>query len=114
VALKLDPHVPGALHERIAGAVRHAIAQGELAPGARLPTARELAAQLDVNANTVLRAYRQLASESLVDLRRGRGVTVRGQPALARLYELTDELIAEARKLGVTRGKLIALIAQRS
>jgi len=104
----------GALHERIAAAVRHAIATGEFVPGARLPTARQLAEQLDVNANTVLRAYRQLSSESLVDLRRGRGVTVRGGSDLARLYQLTDELVAEARRLGVTRGELMALIARRS
>jgi hypothetical protein len=41
-------------------------------------------------------------------------VTVRGGSDLARLYQLTDELVAEARRLGVTRGELMALIARRS
>jgi GntR family transcriptional regulator len=114
VVLELDPHSPGALHERIAAAVRNAIVTGELGPGSRLPTARELADQLDVNANTVLRAYRHLAAENLLDLRRGRGVTVQGKLEFARLYQLTDELVAEARRLGVTRGELMGLIARRS
>jgi DNA-binding transcriptional regulator YhcF (GntR family) len=112
--LKLDPKASGPLHERIAAAVRNALATGVLRPGERLPTARELATQLDVNANTVLRAYRQLSAEDLVDLRRGRGAIVQGEPDLARLYQLVDELVAEARRLGVTRGELIGLIARRS
>lgn len=80
---------------------------------ARLPSARDLAAQLDVNVNTVLRAYRTLADEELIELRRGRGATVRAEPDLARLYELADELLAEAARLGVTRGELTALLMDR-
>lgn len=112
--LQLDPSGVGALHTRIAGAVRRAIADGELRTGARLPTARELAAALDVNINTVLRAYRELSAEGLVELRRGRGATVRAGADRARLYYLADELIAEAARLGVTRGELAALLAVRS
>lgn len=112
--LHLDPATTGPLHEQIAAAVRRAVANGDLPPGARLPTARELAGQLDVNVNTVLRAYRQLSAEHLVDLRRRRGATVRGQPDLARLYQLADQLLAEAARLGVTRGELAALLASRS
>jgi GntR family transcriptional regulator len=112
--LQLDPAVPGPLHERIAGAVRHAVAAGELAPGARLPAARALAAQLKVNVNTVLRAYRQLSAEDLVELRRGSGAVVRGEASMARLYELADELLAEALRLGVTRGELVGLLMRRS
>ena len=114
VTLHLDPSVPGALHERIAAAVRNAVATGQLAPGVRLPAARDLAEQLDVNVNTVLRAYRQLSAEELVELRRGSGATVRGEASLARLYELADELLAEAARLGVTRGELVGLLMRRS
>jgi len=114
LSLRLDPAAGGALHEQIAATVRHAIGDGRLWPGARLPTARELAGQLDVNVNTVLRAYRELSAEKLVDLRRGRGATVRGEPDLARLYSLTDELLTEAARLGITHGELVALLAGRS
>lgn len=113
IELSLDPEGPGSLHERIAGAVRGAIADGGMAPGSRLPAARDLAETFDVNVNTVLRAYRTLAEEKLIDLRRGRGATVRDRPDLARLYQLTDQLLAEAARLGVTRGELTALLAAR-
>jgi DNA-binding transcriptional regulator YhcF (GntR family) len=104
----------GPLHEQIAASLRRAIAHGELTPGARLPSAKELARRLGVNVNTVLRAYRQLDAEDLVELRRGRGATVRGEPDLARLYALADELLAEAARQGLSRGELAALLAQRS
>ena len=104
----------GPLHERIAGALRRAIAEGQLGAGARLPSAKDLACRLDVNVNTVLRAYRQLSAEELVDLRRGRGATVRDRPDRARLYRLADELLAEAAHLGMSRGELAALLARRS
>lgn len=113
MTLLLDPHGSGPLHERIAATVRGAIANLDLARGARLPSARDLAAQLDVNVNTVLRAYRTLADEELIELRRGRGATVRAEPDLARLYEMADELLAEAARLGVTRGELTALLMDR-
>lgn len=112
--LRIDPSLDGALHEQIAAAVRRAISDGVVSRGTRLPTARELARQLEVNTNTVLRAYRQLSADDLVELRRGRGATVRGEPDLARLYQLADELLAEASRLGVTRGELAGLLACRS
>ncbi|MDR7301173.1 GntR family transcriptional regulator [Haloactinomyces albus] len=112
--LRLDSAEPGPLHERIAAAVRRAVCDGELEPGTRLPTARELASQFDVNINTVLRAYRQLSAEELVELRRGRGAIVRGDADRARLYSLADELLAEAARLGISRGELAALLASRS
>jgi GntR family transcriptional regulator len=113
-ALRLDPDATGALHERIAAAIRRAIGAGEFAAGVRLPTARQLAEQFDVNANTVLRAYRQLSAEGTIDLHPGRGAVVRGEPGRARLYELADELLSEAARLGFTRGELLALLAKRT
>jgi GntR family transcriptional regulator len=69
LSMRLDSAAGGPLHKQIAVAVRRAIGEGKLGPGARLPAARELACQLDVNVNTVLRAYRELSAEGLVDLR---------------------------------------------
>lgn len=112
--LHLDPDLGATLHEQITGVVRRAISEGSLAPGERLPTARELAKRLQVNLNTVLRAYRELANEELIELRRGHGATVLAEPDLARLYRLADELLAEAARMGVTRGELAALLARRS
>lgn len=113
--LRLDPDATGALHERIAAAVRRAIAEGDVTAGERLPPARDVAAALDVNVNTVLRAYRDLRDEGLVELRRGRGATVRtASVGRARLTAHVDALLAEAARMGVGRAELIALLEERS
>jgi GntR family transcriptional regulator len=63
---RVDPNDPTLLHEQVAAEIRRAIAEGEAAPGERLPPARDLAKVLGVNANTVLRSLRQLREEGLV------------------------------------------------
>ena len=58
---------------------------------------------MDVNANTVLRGYRQLRDEGLVELRRGRGATITATALdRSRLLEAVDRLVAEARRLGMS------------
>lgn len=115
VLLRIDPDGAGPLHERIAGSVRRAVADGEVAPGELLPAARDLADAIGVNANTVLRAYRDLRDEGVIELRRGRGATVRGGAVdRARLTELADALLAEAARLGLARTDLHDLLEERS
>ena len=63
--VKVDRDEPTDLHEQVAGEIRRAIAEGEAKVGERLPPARDLAAELGVNTNTVLRALRQLRDEGL-------------------------------------------------
>ena len=74
--VKVNRHERTELHEQVAAEIRRAIADGEARAGERLPPAKDLAAVLGVNTNTVLRALRQLRDEGLLDFRRGRGVTV--------------------------------------
>lgn len=113
--LRLDPASDDPLHVRIAAAVRRAIADGEVSAGDKLPPARELAAALDVNVNTVLRGYRDLRDEGLIELRRGRGATVREATVdRARLTSIADELVREAARLGVSTEELIQLVEERS
>ena len=111
----LDPSGTGPLHERIAGIVRRGIASGELAPRGRLPTAKDLAAALEVNANTVLRAYRQLRDEGLVELGRGLGATITATAVdRSRLLEAIDLLVAEARRLGMSTDEVHRLVTERA
>lgn len=111
--LRLPPD-DGPLHERIAAAVRRAVADKQVAQGERLPGARDLAQQLDVNVNTVLRAYRDLRDEGLLELRRGRGATVIGRIDEAGLTNMVDGLLAEASRLGVSPSRLVSLIKERT
>lgn len=99
--LSLDLNDERPLHEQAAAAVRNAIADGEIEPGDRLPPARDLAVTLQINANTVLRALRQLREEGLLEFRRGRGVTVLRRPdPQPALRQKLRELLAEAQRHG--------------
>jgi GntR family transcriptional regulator len=98
------------LHEQVAAEIRRAIADGEAKPGERLPPARDLAAVLGVNSNTVLRALRTLRDEGLLEFRRGRGVTVTGTPEQSALVERARELVKLARRHGLGTDDVVALI----
>src|SRR6476661_4358078 len=92
--VKIDRQEPTELYEQVAAEIRRAIADGEAKPGERLPPAKDLAAVLGVNANTVLRALRLLREEGLLEFRRGHGISVVGTPergaVIARVKELVD------------------------
>jgi len=100
------------LYERAAGEIRRAIADGEAGPGQRLPPAKDLAAILGVNTNTVLRALRQLRDEGLVEFRRGRGITVTGTPDRSILTQRAKELVEYARSHGYKPDELVQIIEQ--
>ncbi|MFH8975015.1 GntR family transcriptional regulator [Streptomyces sp. NPDC017890] len=111
--LSLDTNDTRPLHEQVAGAIRRAIAEGECAPGDRLPSARDLSDALDVNVNTVLRGLRGLRDEGLLEFRRGRGVTVaEGARPHSGLQIRVRELIAEAARLGYSRTDVIDMIKE--
>lgn len=112
-AIRVDPSDPTPLHEQVAAALRRAIAEGEAAPGDRLPPARDLGAVLGVNANTVLRALRTLRDEGLLEFRQGRGVTVTAaSPEQTELAAKARELITLGRRLGYKPDELARFITQ--
>jgi len=98
------------LHEQVAAEIRHAIAEGEAKPFDRLPPAKDLAAVLGVNTNTVLRALRQLRDEGLLDFRRGRGVTVAGTAEQGAVVARAKELVRFARQHGYRIDELVRII----
>jgi GntR family transcriptional regulator len=108
--VKVNRGGPTDLHEQVAAEIRRAIAEGEAKPGERLPPAKDLAAVLGVNTNTVLRALRQLRDEGLLDFRRGRGVTVAGTAERGAVVERAKELVRFARENGYRLDELVRII----
>src|SRR5450755_1644872 len=108
--VKIDRDDPALLHEQVAAQVRRAIADGEAKPGDRLPPARHLAAVMQVNTNTVLRALRLLRDEGLLELRPGHGIRVTGTPQRGALAAKAIELVQLARETGYNRAELVNLI----
>jgi GntR family transcriptional regulator len=111
----IDPASRVLLYEQVAAAIRRAIADGEAGPGERLPPARDLAAVLGVNANTVFRALRTLRDEGVVEFRRGRGVTVTGAgPRRGAVVAKARELAALGRRYGYRPEELAEILQQVS
>jgi GntR family transcriptional regulator len=110
IDVKIDRDEPTELNVQVAAEIRRAIAEGEAKPGERLPPARDLAAVLAVNTNTVLRALRQLREEGLLEFRRGRGITVAGSPERGAVTSGARELVRYARQQGYRVDELIQII----
>jgi GntR family transcriptional regulator len=110
--VKVDRRDPTDLHEQVAADIRRAIAEGEANPGERLPPAKDLAAVLGVNTNTVLRALRTLRDEGLLEFRRGRGTSVAGTPERGAVVQRAKELVEFARQQGYRTSELIEIIEQ--
>ena len=108
--VKVDRRDPTDLHEQVAADIRRAIADGEARPGERLPPAKDLAAILGVNTNTVLRALRTLRDEGLLEFRRGRGISVAGTPERGAVVQRAKELVDFARHHGYRLDELIEII----
>ena len=110
--VKVDKHDPTDLFEQVAAEIRRAIADGEAKPGERLPPAKDLAAILGVNANTVLRSLRLLRDEGLLEFRRGRGISVAGTPERGAVVQRAKELVEFARSQGYRLDELVEIIEE--
>src|SRR5579885_3589946 len=108
--VKIDRQEPTELFEQVAAEIRRAIADGEAKPGGRLPPARDLAAVMGVNTNTVLRALRLLRDEGLLEFRRGLGVRVAGTPERGLVLAQARQLVGLAARHGYPRDELIEMI----
>src|SRR5438093_10587538 len=99
----IDPNHPTPLYAQLERSIRFAIATGKLGIGDQLPTVRQLAVDLRINANTVAKVYTELERNGVVETRRGVGTFVTARPNEAanrrdrekRLRELSDHFVAE-------------------
>ncbi|MCL7425073.1 GntR family transcriptional regulator [Streptomyces sp. NPDC057806] len=113
VEYRIDRRSGVATYLQIVQQTKQALRLGLLAPGDKLPTAREVVEATAINPNTVLKAYRELEREGLVEARRGLGTFVKkslgAAPADSPLHtELTD-WAARARAAGLEHDDVAAL-----
>lgn len=112
----VDSRSPTPIYAQLDRSIRAAIATGTLAPGSQLPTVRQLAVDLAVNANTVARVYAQLERDGILETQRGVGTFVRESPSpQARrahrereLRALIQRFVGDAALLGFTLPELIS------
>jgi len=88
------------ISRQIGGQIATLCASGRLQTGERLPSVRELARELAVNQNTVLRVYERLVSEGLLEMRHGQGTFVSSQAQDGSLATHRKRLLEELRQIG--------------
>lgn len=116
LAFRLDPASGVPTYLQLIQQVEHALRLGVLTPGDRLPRVREVVADLAINPNTVLKAYRGLEQKGLASGRPGQGTFVDGSLAQATLPALTDlrrslqAWLADADAAGLDEDGVVALV----
>jgi GntR family transcriptional regulator len=118
--IKIDTKSGVPFYRQIIEQVKFAIARGDLAPGDQLPTVRQLAVELQINPNTVIRAYRELEIEKTLETHQGSGTYVsHNRPEIDSLEQkrmldqiLTD-LLARASSYGFSLEEVLAGLRQR-
>ncbi len=106
---RADTGVP--IYSRVAAELRREIAEGVVGPGERLPPARDLAAVMGVNQNTMFRALRELRDEGILEFRRGRGISVAGDaPGLSEVVVRCRELLGFSSRHGYKKDEVIRIL----
>jgi len=88
------------ISRQIGGQIATLCASGKLQAGERLPSVRELARELAVNQNTILRVYERLVSEGLLEMRHGQGTFVSTHAQDGSLAAHRSRLLEELRQIG--------------
>lgn len=109
----IDPSSGTPIYRQIVDQVKQAVAGGVLQPGQRLPATRDLAVELAINPNTVVKAYQVLELEGVIELPRGRGAFIANTPRRALdergalLEAAVERLVAEAFRIGCGDGEVL-------
>ncbi len=110
----LDHNSGVPIYRQIISQILYAIARGELQPGTQLPTVRQLAVELSVNPNTVIKAYKELEIRGNLETQQGtgtfvsdRGVEISSGEKKRVLAGLCRDLVARAGAYGIALDQLI-------
>lgn len=120
VEFKLDLKSGVPFHRQIVDQIRYGIASDRLMPGEQLPTVRELAVNLQVNPNTVRKAYSELEILGILDTQQGTGTFVSDQQVeisadekQRMLQQICDELVARGHQYGFTLKEIVTNMERR-
>jgi len=120
VEFKLDLKSGVPFHRQIVDQIRYGIASNRLMPGEQLPTVRELAVHLQVNPNTVRKAYSELEILGILDTQQGTGTFVSDQKVKIgedekkrMLRQICDELVARGNQYGFTLREIVTHMQRR-
>ena len=116
----IDPRSGVPIYRQIIEQVKFGISRGDLGPGDQLPTVRRLAVELSVNPNTVIRAYREMEIEGVLETQQGSGTFVGNRrPEIdavehrRKLDQIITELLARASGFGFDIDQVIEGLRQR-
>ncbi len=101
--LNLNFDLDQPIYLQIIDEIKRAIVRGELAPGAKIPSQRELAQQIKVNPNTVQKAYQEMERIRLVETLRGQGTFICNEPEL--LESIRTDMAKEALEIFINNVK---------
>ena len=120
VEFKLDLKSGVPFHRQIVDQIRYGIASDRLMPGEQLPTVRALAVHLQVNPNTVRKAYSELEILGILDTQQGTGTFVSHQQVeigedekKRMLRQICDELVARGNQYGFTLKEIVTHMQRR-
>jgi len=120
VQFRIDQKSGVPFYRQIIEQVKFAIARDQLKSGDQLPTVRQLAVDLSLNPNTIIRAYRELEIEGMLDTHQGSGTFVSTRrPAIdpaernRMLDQILTELLARASSYGFTVDEVLDRLRQR-
>lgn len=108
--LDINPRSSTPIYQQLVDGVKELIARGILEPGERMPTVREMAAELSLNPNTIAKAYQRLEQEGIIETMRSRGTFVADrtvvfdkETAKQQLSDQVEKVLVEAYHLGLKR-----------
>ena len=108
--LDINPRSSTPIYQQLVDGVKELVARGILEPGERMPTVREMAAELSLNPNTIAKAYQRLEQEGIIETMRSRGTFVADrtvvfdkETAKQQLSDQVEKVLVEAYHLGLNR-----------
>jgi len=120
IEFKLDVKSGVPFYRQIVDQIRYGIASERLLPGQQLPTVRELAVQLEINPNTVRKAYSELEILGVLDTQQGTGTFVSNQEVeiadaekSRMVRQICDELVARGQQYNITLKEIVDHLQRR-